>query len=802
MANSEKFVQPSVPKFDGHYDFWSMTMENFLRSKEMWNLVEEGIPVAPIGTAPASEAQRKIVDESKLKDLKVKNYLFQAIDREILETIPAKSTSKAIWDSMKQKYQGSSKVKRAQLQALRREFELLFMKEGEKVDQFLGRTLTVVNKLKSNGETIEQSTVVSKILRSLTVKFNYVVCAIEESNDLSTLSIDELHGSLLVQEQRMQGYQEEEHVLKIAHDDRYYNNRGRGRGTFRGGRGRGRGRQPFNKALVECFKCHKLGHFQYECPELDKAANYVEEEKEMLLMSYEDSHQERSQEIWFLDSSCSNHMTGNKKWFSEMQENFHRTVKLGNNSRMSVVAKGSVRLVVDGITQVIYDVYYVPELTNNLLSIGQLQEKGLAILIQGGNCKVYHPQRGLIIETKMSGNRMFSLLASMPHKNPMCLQVEDESEKEVHMWHCRFGHLNQNGLRMLADKRMVIGLPVLKPSKQICTTCLIGKQHREAMPKQSQWRASKKLQLVHSDICGPIKPASHSDKRYILSFIDDLTRRTWIYFLNEKSEAFTTFQHYKVSVEKETGAFITCLRTDRGGEFTSNEFSEFCKAQGIKRQLTATVENKTPEEAWSNKKPAVDYFKIFGCVAHVHIPDQRRGKLDDKSKRCVFLGVSDESKAWRLYHPISKKIIVSKDVVFEEEKCWNWQKSNEETKDEVLDWGDEKEDNAPADRNEEPVEIHSNSSSDNSEISSSSSKSRSPSNSSPDGQSSDENAYVEGRGMRERRTPRWMEDYDTGAGLFDEESLSALVMVMENDPLSFEEAVKSKKMERSNVTRA
>jgi len=141
-------------------------------------------------------------------------------------------------------------------------------------------------------------------------------------------------------------------------------------------------------------------------------------------------------------------------------------------------------------------------------------------------------------------------------------------------------------------------------------------------------------------------------------------------------------------------------------------------------------------------------------------------------------------------------------VVFEEEICWNWQKSNEETKDEVLDWGDEKEDNAPADRNEEPVEIHSNSSSDNSEISSSSSKSRSPSNSSPDGQSSDENAYVEGRGMRERRTPRWMEDYDTGAGLFDEESLSALVMVMENDPLSFEEAVKSKKMERSNVTRA
>ena len=140
------------------------------------------------------------------------------------------------------------------------------MKEGEKVDSFLGRTLNVVNKMKSNGETMEQSTVVSKILRSLTSKFNYVVCSIEESNDLSTLSIDELHGSLLVHEQRMQGFQTEEHVLKITSDDKSIRGRG-GRGVFRGGCGRGRGRLSLNKAIVECFKCHKLGHFQYECPD-------------------------------------------------------------------------------------------------------------------------------------------------------------------------------------------------------------------------------------------------------------------------------------------------------------------------------------------------------------------------------------------------------------------------------------------------------------------------------------------------------------------------------------------------------
>ena len=381
MSTSDKFLKPSIPYFDGHYDWWSMTMENFLRSKEMWSLVEEGIPAAAIGTSAASEAQRKTVEEAKLKDLKAKNYLFQAIDRDILETMLEKGTSKAIWYSKKQKYQGSTKVKRAQLQALRREFELLAMKEGEKVDSFLGRTLTVVNKMKSNGETMEQSTVVSKILRSLTAKFNYVVCSIEESNDLSTLSIDELHGSLLVHEQRMQGHQEEEHVLKVTQEDRF--GRGRGRGVFRGGRGRGRGRQPLNKAIIECFKCHKLGHFQDEYPQWEKKANYAElvEEDEILLMSYIEPHQRKKEELWFLDSGCSNHMTGNKEWFSDLEEDFSQIVKLGNDMKMAVVAKGRIRVQLNGITRVISDVYYIPELKNNLLSIGQLQEKGLAILI-------------------------------------------------------------------------------------------------------------------------------------------------------------------------------------------------------------------------------------------------------------------------------------------------------------------------------------------------------------------------------------------------------------------------------------
>ncbi|KAF2282875.1 hypothetical protein GH714_043359 [Hevea brasiliensis] len=188
---SKNFIQPSIPRFDGHYDHWSMLMENFLRSKEYWQVVDSGFAEPAAGTS-LTDAQKTELDAQKLKDLKAKNYLFQAIDHSILETILCKDTSKQIWDSMKKKYQGNARAKRAQLQTLRCEFETLRMKSGETVSEYFSRTMA-----------IEDVVIVEKILRSMLPKFNFVICSIEESKDLDTLSIDELQNSLLVHEQKI-----------------------------------------------------------------------------------------------------------------------------------------------------------------------------------------------------------------------------------------------------------------------------------------------------------------------------------------------------------------------------------------------------------------------------------------------------------------------------------------------------------------------------------------------------------------------------------------------------------------------
>ncbi|GAU44848.1 hypothetical protein TSUD_112220 [Trifolium subterraneum] len=673
MAESSNFLPPAIPKFDGFYDHWAMLMENLLRSKEFWGAIEDGVTVAPPN---ATAEQLKIANDSKLRDFKVKNYLFEAIDRSILETILQRDTAKEIWDFMRSKYQGSTKVKRAQLQTLRKDFEVLAMKESKSVDDYFARTLAIANRMNAYGERLEQVVIVEKVLRSLLPKFNYVVCSIEQSTDVTTLSVDALQSSLLVQEQRLKSQtdKEEEQALKVA-------SYGRGNGGSCGrGRSSSRGRGRASKENVECYKCHKMGHYQSDCPSWgENDANYAafDQHEEILLMAQQNVETNARDEVWFLDSGCSNHMIGTKEWLYDFDENVRECVKLGDDSRMEIKGKGNLKLCIGGLTQVITDVYYIPGLKNNLLSIGQLQQKNLTILFKQDFCKVYHPEKGLIISTKMSSNR-------------------------IRTWQ---------------------GLPQLQDMEDTCVSCLTGKQHMEAIPKYSNWRATKPLELVHSDICGPITPQSNGGSRYFITFTDDFSRKTWIYLLVNKASAFDEFKKFKTLVEKESNSQIMCLRTDRGREFTSNVFNEFCSIHGIKRQLTTaytpqqngvserknrtllnmvrsmlaginvpktfwpealkwttyvlnrsptlSVKDMTPEEAWSGSKPTVQHFRVFGCLSFVHIPDNHRKKLDSKSIKCILLGLSEESKGYKLYDPVSQRVIVSRDVIFDESKGWN-----------------------------------------------------------------------------------------------------------------------------------
>lgn len=400
MTTEGNFVQPAIPRFDGHYDHWSMLMENFLRSKEYWDLVETGYDVPEEGVTLTTQQQQKL-DEQKLKDMKVKNYLFQAIDRTILETILQKDTSKNIWDSLKKKYQGSARVKRAQLQALRKSYENLEMKNGESVHEYFARTMTIANNMRIHGDKLGDGAIVEKILRSLAPKFNYIVCSIEESKNTEDMSIDELESSLVVHEQQLnRGNTErgntEEHALSLVESSRS-RGRGRGRSQWRGRGGRGtrdggrqhhnfkrddvyshnRGRGTGDKSNTECYRCGKYGHYRNECyskmpynKEKEEKSNFAESkeestEEETLLMAFH-AAEETDSEVWYVDTGASNHMSGSKSSFSFLNENFHTTVSFGDHSKVDVMGKGNIQFKTkNDFVETISNVFYVPSLKTN-----------------------------------------------------------------------------------------------------------------------------------------------------------------------------------------------------------------------------------------------------------------------------------------------------------------------------------------------------------------------------------------------------------------------------------------------------
>nr|KYP41492.1 Retrovirus-related Pol polyprotein from transposon TNT 1-94 [Cajanus cajan] len=189
----------------------------------------------------------------------------------------------------------------------------------------------------------------------------------------------------------------------------------------------------------------------------------------------------------------------------------------------------------------------------------------------------------VLAHVEMTKNRMFKL--NLKNIQERCLQVNMEDKEWL--WHLQFGYLHYSGLKELEKKKMVYGLPNMDYIKKFCEGCVFGKQARTNFQKKAEYRARRSLELVHTDICGPITSKSFSEKRYFIIFIDDYIRKTWVYFLKEKSEAFEAFKNFKAMVEKTTNLYIKALQSDRGGEYMSTAFTNYCEEQGIKRFLTA-----------------------------------------------------------------------------------------------------------------------------------------------------------------------------------------------------------------------
>jgi hypothetical protein len=234
------------------------------------------------------------------------------------------------------------------------------------------------------------------------------------------------------------------------------------------------------------------------------------------------------------------------------------------------------------------DVLLVDGLKHNLLSVSQMCDRGCKVLFTSKDCKIKSVNSGQVVA---KGIRTKNNVYVLKENREEChLSKHDESW----LWHMRLGHINFDHLIKLKNLEAVKDLPrISKPQDSMCKPCQVGKQNRTQFKSKRFTSTEKPLQLVHMDLCGPSRQEGIGKENYFMLIIDDYSRLTWVAFLKEKDEAFEKFKTFKDLTKTQTCKRLKAVRSDRGGEFMSRDFKEFCDEHGIKREYTIP---RTPQQ--------------------------------------------------------------------------------------------------------------------------------------------------------------------------------------------------------------
>lgn len=467
------------------------------------------------------------------------------------------------------------------------------------MEEYLKRARELKNKLAALGDPVVDRTLVQIVLNGLPRSYEFVIPSLTYAPVFPTFDI--VCSKLITEYHKIQHRNrllgEDDEALAVSFRNNLHlgssgfrgrSSRGRGpayrgrrQNLFHGGPAHGRGSDFTGRGVATrgrstggqlraphhqetCWVCGKTGHLARECwhrygQASSSSANLVEgteadfeaneAELEVAFTEFQDSLY--NSEKWYMDSGTSRHVTGEKNHLVSVTSPVgKRTVTTADGERHAVGGSGDVNVKSDCGEIKMTNVMYVPSLKRNLISVGSLTDKGHVIVFTNRKCLVLDNDRNKQIVAqgvRHKGNGLYQLGVSSRKPNFIeANSVEiptDEANssahvKEIKLWHKRYGHLHYKGLTHLAKKGRVKGLPNLESIKEVCPECLAGRQHRAPFPRKSESRAKVPLELVHSDLVGPLPIKSLNGSRYICVFTDDYSRKSLTYFLKTKGEAY------------------------------------------------------------------------------------------------------------------------------------------------------------------------------------------------------------------------------------------------------------------------
>ncbi|KAL0267052.1 UNVERIFIED_CONTAM: hypothetical protein PYX00_009420 [Menopon gallinae] len=486
------------------------------------------------------------------------------------------------------------------------------------------------------------------------------------------------------------------------------------------------------KKKFPCNFCKQFGHWIAECPKRK------EEEKESrktakrgqsaffsaVLTATDD--QSTPKDEWYCDSGASRHITHSK-------ENFFRyrafrspiEIMLGKKGvKMKAFGSGNVhvKIFLNGKWQnlVLLNVWYVPDAFANLISVRAAVKHGCEVVFGSKNVLIRNVETKQTVATGYLRGNLYALnTKAIRQKNEKAIIATNNRDKQIDAmkWHRRLGHLNFVDLKKMEKNANENGVRIKKIEENThCDICIRGKLCRSPFVKDTASKA-KLLEIIHSDVCGPMKTESLGKSKYFVTFTDEKSRWTEVYFIRKKSQVLEKFKEFRAKMEKLTERKIKFLQSDNGTEYVNNEFDKYLKENGIQRRLSisyspqqngiserknrtlldmarclliqagmkpsfwaeavntanyirnrcpTSAQNSSPYEILFGKQPYLGHMKEFGCDVFVKNNAPNKDKFQPRAQKMIFVGYSSQSKGYRVYDPNKNKFEDVRDVYFRE----------------------------------------------------------------------------------------------------------------------------------------
>jgi hypothetical protein len=664
-----------------NYADWAFVMKLVLKSKGLWEFV--------------GDDKRPEVFEIEMNEEFFKKKNEEAMMNLVLSVEPSQlcymrsGFAYQAWADLKEQYMNPAAGYRADLVA---ELCNLKLESSQDFDAHYRKFSNIVEKLDKAGTTLQDLWGLL-YLRTLPKDFEIASSIIKQSRE--SLSLTQMKARLQLEIRHEDNAQS---ALAVRDRPIYTNRQGKS----------------------ECFICGEKGHWRNNCPKKPKrdfhggnSASLAIAKGWAVSNGYKSSNGK-----WYWDSGATVHICSDKSMFSTFTPSTSQ-LEVADGRTVKVLGKGLVQLGfgIKGSDKryigELQDTLYAPDMKKNLISPKQLAKERDVYVSFGANDCILQQRNGQRILVGELKNDLYEFVGSV---------IVGQANLVSDLWHKRLGHISKKTLDEMVHKGQVRGVDLNeKPREQPCPACTQGKSTRLPFGEGTS-KTSRPLELIHSDVCGPIETASLSGKRYLVTFIDDYSRYTHIYFLQKKSEVLKKFKEFTEMVKNifaMENYRVSTLRSDNGGEYVSGEFANFCQTNGIVHQYTvpytpeqngvaerfnrtilesavsmmsqaelgkefwaeavafavhirnrvssSSLDGKTPYELWHGRIPDLSHIRTFGSGAWTHVPKElRRGKLNAKSINGVLVGFSETSKAYRIYCPHKRHIVVARDVVFDE----------------------------------------------------------------------------------------------------------------------------------------